>query len=1343
MNAKSLCAIALCLAGGQAIQCSNESAHGPEGHLALEVAPLALTGISDATYTVTVKNGLGAMLWSRSLTSSRFGNGLGAVSYVGTCDAEQPQTTVSLTLDELRDATHALVAGVDYTNPAPSTNPIVLTRTCVANVDVPVVFDLTIARAANQGFFDVAITFDDIFCSAKLDCGPLDAPLMLLHDARGERAETAVVGFACTAGPGADTTLCMDRLVITCDNGGPFIVDVADGPGNLDPLFDDPTSDLLYQAAVYRGTDPGDDGWDIAYWNIALGLNTGAFVNLGACTLTGTATASDGPFVNGATPEGQRWPLVTWSVPLTNGAGVRVCTEHGLDQGNGVRTSYSPTEGHGFYASFTRATGLVTVTGAVPDQTTLLSCTDSIIASGEHTTCRLEPRLLGAAIQTAAGNFNLASIPGGVLSALAPSYGNLFTFTFTGQVSAIVTLDAGVASTVVTVTATPDATSALTCPAHVAVGATARCTIDARRGGVAIQARAGAFSPTTTAGTLSAITPSVGSILQLDFTAPPSSGLVTIDVGPTSAAVQITDTADATGTLSCVASTLAIGATTTCTSTARREGASVTALAAQYTPSASAGSVSAMSPEVGTGFTFTFTAPLVSGSVVVGDGLRTTTLTIVDVVDATSTLACDDSELAVDATTTCTITPKKGGATVTTQAGNFTPSATVGSVSAAAPTTGDAFTFTFRAPAGSGPALVRDGFNEVAITVLDTPDGTSTLTCADPVLMVGIPTICTIMPRRAGQPITTRATAFTANVTAGSVGPIGPAFGTTFTFMVTAPATSGPITVADGFGNFSITVTDTPDSTSTLTCAAVVVDVGGQTICTITANRSGASITARASAFTPLASAGAVSEHAPDLGTAFTFVLTAPQTSGPVTVSDGFNSVGLTITATPDATSTLSCADGVLNVGIPTICTITPMRAGASITALAAAFSAQASAGTVSSISPSTGTTFTFTFTAPATTGPVTVQDGFQSFAVTVVDAPDSTSTLACAATQLAVGASASCLVTPKKNGVNIYARANTFAANASAGSVSSISPTVGNSLTFIYTAPATTGAVTVQDGFHSAAITIYDTPDATSTLSCTDAVLMVGIPTICTITAKRANLAITALASAFAPAVGSGAVSTISPSSGTALTFTYTAGVTTGPVTVQDGLHSFAITVVDAPDASTTFSCTSSTRQVGTTMTCTITPKKAGAVIYTRASAFDPSATGGGSISGFGPTVGNGFTFTYTAPATSGASSVSDGTRTFAVSVYDLPDTTTTMTCASATQLVSTGQTCTITPKKGGAPITALASAFTLSASAGSASAIAPASGTSLTFTYTASAASGAVTINNGLGAVGVTVYN
>jgi len=336
------------------------------GSVAVEVAPLTLPGVTNVRYTITVKAGA-ETVWTRALDSAAYGSGDGDLSYVGTCDASLATNTVELSLDAIEVGAATLTPGVDYANPAPAGDPATLDVPCEADRDTAVTFDLTVARAATQGFFDVAVQFDDIFCSAKLDCqtdtpgGP--APLeLLVNPHTGQRDLTAILALACTAGPDAPAThLHMSDLVATCDDGAVFSVMPDLGPGNLDPFFPGPPNvdSLFFQATVFRGVEPLA-GANKAYWNVALGLNEAAFSTHHGCTLTATATATQDALVGGVTRAGATWPFVTWEVLLFDDDGATRCTEHGLGDGNGVAVDYSTTSGETFAVSF--AAALTTVT---------------------------------------------------------------------------------------------------------------------------------------------------------------------------------------------------------------------------------------------------------------------------------------------------------------------------------------------------------------------------------------------------------------------------------------------------------------------------------------------------------------------------------------------------------------------------------------------------------------------------------------------------------------------------------------------------------------------------------------------------------------------------------------------------------------------------------------------------------------------------------------------------------------------------------------------------------------------------------------------------------------------
>ncbi|TNF31788.1 MAG: hypothetical protein EP329_11825 [Deltaproteobacteria bacterium] len=373
------------LAAAALFACTQAGTDAPGGHVGVEVAPLSLAGLSDVAYTLSVKNGSGETVWTRSVRSTAYGDGAGSLSYVGPCDADDNPNTVELVIDALEAGGQPLTVGVDWMNPAPTGDPVTQTATCAADTDVAVTFDLTVARAAQQGFFDISVNFSDVFCSAKLDCkkdvgGSLEDLALLFNPLTGARERTAVLGFACTAGPGQATALHMSEVTLSCATGASATVDVAAGPGNLDPTFPGPapnTTELLFQAAVFRGVELLGTN-NKAYWNVALGLNADAF---GAtlesdCRVTATATVSDGTLEGGVTPVGTRWPYVDWDVPLYDAGGAFVCGQHELGGGDGVSILYSATAGIAFASTFDSATLGVTRNQA------MASCLD-YLAAGE------------------------------------------------------------------------------------------------------------------------------------------------------------------------------------------------------------------------------------------------------------------------------------------------------------------------------------------------------------------------------------------------------------------------------------------------------------------------------------------------------------------------------------------------------------------------------------------------------------------------------------------------------------------------------------------------------------------------------------------------------------------------------------------------------------------------------------------------------------------------------------------------------------------------------------------------------------------------------------------------
>ncbi len=323
---------------------------------AVEVAPLSLSGVSNTCYRVTVTNGrdrTGAVVWQEDVCADQFGDGIGSLSYVGPCDADvTDENSVTLELLDLMSGTTPTPIDDDtYDNPCAEIDdwdgdraaladgedaygPCTINARCVENSDVLVAFNITVMRDAHQGFFDIAVNFDDIFCSAKLDCND-----ELLHNAGGERDATAIVAFACTAGANEQTFIQLSDLVLTCDALPPMTIPAAAAtPGQHGAI-----GPGIYQWAAYQGDEQltsGGQPLEKCYWNRAIGLDRAALVGRN-CTLSGVGTATEVPLTQAVLAgAGVSYPIVTWSVPVLTANGT-LCGPNPLNvPGSGVQTAY-------------------------------------------------------------------------------------------------------------------------------------------------------------------------------------------------------------------------------------------------------------------------------------------------------------------------------------------------------------------------------------------------------------------------------------------------------------------------------------------------------------------------------------------------------------------------------------------------------------------------------------------------------------------------------------------------------------------------------------------------------------------------------------------------------------------------------------------------------------------------------------------------------------------------------------------------------------------------------------------------------------------------------------------
>lgn len=313
------------------------------GRIAVSTSALTLPGVSDVCYTLEVRNGAGEVLWTQpDVCSSRYGNGGGGdIAYVGPCDASESQNQVSLTLTGMTDTNRAAIT--DFTNPCPTGDACKRTVTCVENADTAVDFNLTVMRDAKQGFFDVAVSIDDIACSAKFDC----ATDLLSDPKTGERQPTAVLGFACTG----SRALHMSDIVLVCDrsNGPPvtITIDPSQGPGNYFTVSNQGSAPSgLRQVASWRTTTESSSS---ATWSVGIAPDLPALeaMSVTSCRLQAQATASDDTSEKWTAPE--TYPYIDWSIDLVTRSGndlAMTCGSHAANApGSGVQTK-TVTGGH-------------------------------------------------------------------------------------------------------------------------------------------------------------------------------------------------------------------------------------------------------------------------------------------------------------------------------------------------------------------------------------------------------------------------------------------------------------------------------------------------------------------------------------------------------------------------------------------------------------------------------------------------------------------------------------------------------------------------------------------------------------------------------------------------------------------------------------------------------------------------------------------------------------------------------------------------------------------------------------------------------------------------------------
>ena len=315
-----------------------------------------------------------------------------------------------------------------------------------------------------------------------------------------------------------------------------------------------------------------------------------------------------------------------------------------------------------------------------------------------------------------------------------------------------------------------------------------------------------------------------------------------------------------------------------------------------------------------------------------------------------------------------------------------------------------------------------------------------------------------------------------------------------------------------------LTLVPGPDSTSTLSCPESAPR-GAMVVCIITARINNVLYPVLGSTFTPTILSGVailgsiiqwrVQVQNPDnLVVYFQFNVQLTSSSDQVIITDGISGIPATIigTSEPDSGQLTDCSTAITMLTNQTLsCSFVPLQSNIIIRTYASRFGlsvissdSSINYGSVSSIIPydnygnvtlNAAAIFKFSFTSP----PVSIQSyllfstyypngdllSTQTFTITVIETPDSTSLLSCVSSIVTSYSPVVCTIIPRKKNKLIFASSSNFnpVVVSGVGSVSSISPVSGNLLYFRVIIPQAYINATVSDGLSSNSVELTTTP--------------------------------------------------------------------------------------------------------------------------------------------------------------------------------------------------------------------------------------------------------------------------
>ena len=526
------------------------------------------------------------------------------------------------------------------------------------------------------------------------------------------------------------------------------------------------------------------------------------------------------------------------------------------------------------------------------------------------------------------------------------------------------------------------------------------------------------------------------------------------------------------------------------------------------------------------------------------------------------------------------------------------------------------------------------------------------------------------MPKKASISIYALSSAFTITPSGGLGTSLTGSPANSYSFIYTAGTLSSTYIISDGVSSpaFSISIADSPDSTSTFVCTATTLLVSATMTCTTTPKKLNIGIVALSSSFFFSGAGGGTFSSPATSGTSFALIFTAIS-SGQFSIGNGIStSRTIRIRDTFDSTSQLSCNNWYVYKNTDLSCTFSAMKSSSLIYTFNSFLSGTANATDSDGSSwfgfftPSFSQIFTFVINPTGNSALYSINiSPAPAFLLTVVDTPDSTSEFSCSNNVVLAGDTLICTSTPRLSSSNIYSYNSSFLNSVTPPAAniffSYISPylssiplsaatsyialsrsssilddarySVSNVYySILYTLPGYSGVYSLSDGVSlSSTVTVCVVPDSTTTLSSNSYFIAVNNATTLTIIPRLSSTTVYSFASEFnmlstfssyhfsssCLSCTANSLSAVSPGIfSNSYTSTFTAGNESGNFSVSAGVgNSVFIVIYDTPDSTSLFECSFSIVAIGSSLSCTLIPRKNSRRIYCLPSQYSLNTNG------------------------------------------------------------------------------------------------------------------------------------